>query len=91
MRAPTAATVGSRPAKAQGQPVVAVARVLEEGVCVPVAREGAAQFDEHVLVAVVVEVGEGDAVALLEMAGARSTSVTSSKRCPARCGTSRSG
>ena len=54
-----------------GDPVVAEARVLVEGVLEEaVAREGAAHLLEDVLVAVVVEVGERDGVALLEVAEA---------------------
>ena len=52
------------------QPVVPLAGVLEEDVVVLVAVDGAAHLDEEVDVAVAVPVAAGDAVALLEVAGA---------------------
>ena len=52
-----------------------------------VARELAAHHHEDVLVAVAVDVAEGDARALLQVADAAAV-VTSWKRSPARCGTS---
>ena len=48
-------------------PVIPEARVLVEGVAEPVAREGSPHLLEDVLIAVVVEVREDHAVALLEM------------------------
>jgi hypothetical protein len=47
-----------------------VAGVFEEYILVEVARIGAAQHRVDFLVAVVVDIGEGDAVALLDMAEA---------------------
>ena len=52
------------------QPVPPVAGVLEQGVVAAVAGVAAAEDDEEVEVAVVVPVGERDAVPLLEVAGA---------------------
>ncbi len=52
------------------QPVAPVPGVLEQGVVAPVAGVAAAEDDEEVEVAVVVPVGERDAVSLLEVAGA---------------------
>ena len=52
------------------QPVVAVARVLEQDVVGLVARRCAAGLEKHVDVAVAVPVGERDSVPLLEVAGA---------------------
>ena len=55
--------VGFRADQLEFDPVVAEARVLEDGVHRAVAGVGAAELFEDVLVAVVVDVGKGDAVA----------------------------
>ena len=64
-------SVGARADQPHGQPVVTVAGVLEQGIVSTVARCRAAGFEEQVHIAVVVPIGECDAVALLEMASAR--------------------
>ena len=54
-----------------GQPVVSVSGVAEERVEEGVVDEGTAEVDEEVLVAVLIDISEGDAVSLLQMPGAR--------------------
>src|SRR5262249_32811734 len=49
-------------------PVVAEARVLEQDIAESVARVGAAELLENILVAVIVEVRKGHAMALLQVA-----------------------
>src|SRR5439155_13990991 len=51
------------PDKTYVDPVIAAARVLEQPHRVPVARDGAADLRDDVLVAVTIEVGERDAMA----------------------------
>ena len=68
---PEGGAVGPGPHQLDRQPMVAVSRVLEQDVVGPVARGGPAGLDEDVGVAVTVPVGEGDAMPLLEVAGAR--------------------
>ena len=62
-----AGSVGFDAVEADSDPVVVVAGVLEECVLVPVAGKEPAQLVIEVLVTVVVDVDEGDAVTLLEM------------------------
>ena len=51
--------------KFYGEPIIGETRILEEGIHIGVAQIRAAQFDKHILVAIVIEVGEDDSVALL--------------------------
>ena len=63
--------VGGDALQPQDQPVLGVGRVLEQRVGELVHGEGAAHLGVDVLVAVFVEVGEADAVALLQVAEVR--------------------
>ncbi len=65
-----------------GQPVVALAGVLEENIVVSVAVDGTAGLDEKIDVAVAVPVAAGDSVALLKVAGAGRLAVISANRVP---------
>ncbi len=60
-------SVGIAAVEANRDPVVVVSGVLEECVLVSVAREEPTQLVVEVLVPVVVDVDEGDAVALLQV------------------------
>ena len=70
MRAPMASRLDFTPSNRSVIHAVSVARVFEEYILVEVARIGAAKHRVDVLIAVVVDIGEGDAVALLDMAEA---------------------
>ena len=62
--------VGLHADQLERDPVVAVAGVLEQPQRVRVAGRGAADLEDDFLVAVVVEIGKRDAVALVQLAGA---------------------
>ena len=64
--------IGFHALELDGEPVIPLARVLKQDVVVLVAVGRAAHLDEEVDVAVAIPVGAGDAVALLEVPGARS-------------------
>lgn len=62
--------VGLGPDEAEMKPAVRRSGILEQCIAGRVPGEGAAHADVDVLIAVIVEVGEGDPVTLLDVAGA---------------------
>ena len=70
MRAPIAARLVLTPTSFERNPVVAVPRVLEQPERVRVAGRRAADLEDDLLVAVVIEIGERHAVSLVQFAGA---------------------
>ena len=63
--------VGLHADQLERNPVAAVPRVLEQPERVRVARRGAADLEDDLLIAVVIEIGKRDAVPLVQLAGAR--------------------
>ena len=63
--------VALRADEPQVDPAVRVAGILEQPQRVPIRLHRAADFGDDVLVAVAIEIGEGDAVSLVQLAGAR--------------------
>src|SRR5713226_4906820 len=61
-------TIGLGPFEFQSDPMISIARILIEHAISLVAREGTAHFFKYVLVAIIVDVPKGDAVALLQVA-----------------------
>jgi len=70
IRGAMAARLDFTPTSLTLKPMVSVARILEQSLPINIARVSAAHVGENVLVPVVVEIGEGNTVALLQMAEA---------------------
>jgi hypothetical protein len=67
---PDGGAVGLHAGELQVDPVVAVPWILEEAQRVGIARRGAAHLEHDLLVAIVIEIGERDAMALVQLPGA---------------------
>src|SRR3984957_13395022 len=52
-------------------PIVAIARVLEQPERVTVARHGSANFGQQIFIAVIVDIGEGHTMAFMQFTGTR--------------------